>query len=165
VAGFYETAASYYFVLEYMAGGSLRAAINDHTLTATEIQDCLAEIVTALKELHSHGIIHMDLKPENIRLDADGHIRLADFGISKFVKRTYSSPAVRGTKPFIAPEVLRNHQHTFACDWWELGVLAFRLEAGYLPFRYINIQRQWECALLVFFALHSTQPGRISQTR
>jgi serine/threonine protein kinase len=142
--GFYETAVSYHFVLEYMSGGSLRTAMNDRALTATETRDYLAEIVTALKELHSHGIVHMDLKPENILLDADGHIRLADFGISKFVKRAYLSAAVRGTKPFIAPEVLRNHQHTFACDWWALGVLAFRLEAGYLPFRYVNIQRQSE---------------------
>jgi serine/threonine protein kinase len=114
-----------------------RAAINDWTLTAIEIRDCLAEIVTALKELHSHGIVHMDLKLENILLDTD-------FRISRFVRGTYPSAAVQGTKPFIAPEVLRNHQHTFACDWWALGVLAFRLEAGYLPFRYINIQHQWE---------------------
>jgi hypothetical protein len=142
--GFYETAATYQFVLEYMPGGSLRTAINDRKLTATEIRVYLAEIVTALKELHSHGIVHMDLKPENILLDANGHIRLADFGISKSVKRAYPSTAVRGTKPFIAPEIIRNQKHTFACDWWALGVLAFRMEAGYLPFRYINIQRQWD---------------------
>jgi serine/threonine protein kinase len=75
------------------------------------------------------------VKPENVLLDSDGHIRRADFGISKFVARNYANAGVRGAMPFMAPEVIGNARHARASDWRSVGVIAFKFHVGCLPFR------------------------------
>lgn len=90
----------------------------------------------ALEALHRAGIIYRDLKPENLLLDGDGHLKVSDFGLSKKGveepgQLTYS---ICGTPEYIAPEILSNdHGHTASVDWWSLGVLFYEMFTGRPP--------------------------------
>ena len=82
--------------------------------------------------LQSKDIVYRDLKPENIMIQADGYLKLIDFGFAKVIKkRTYT---ICGTPEYIAPEILLNEGHGKAVDWWTLGILLYEMLAGYPPF-------------------------------
>jgi len=78
--------------------------------------------------MHSMNIVYRDLKPENLLVNADGYLKLTDFGFAKVVtNRTYT---VCGTPEYIAPEILLNKGHGKPVDWWALGVLIFEMVHG-----------------------------------
>ena len=104
-----------------------------------------AEIVLVLEHLHEHqgGIAYRDLKPENLLLDEDGHIRLVDFGFAKKLgnnadDRPVETYTLCGTPEYLAPEVIHNKGHTSAVDWWALGILIYEFLTGYPPFWHQN---------------------------
>ena len=94
-----------------------------------------AELVIALSGLHDLGIVYRDLKPENVLLDDDGHIALADFGLSKEGVRSATDGAYSlcGTIEYLAPEVLRRTGHGTAVDWWALGMVLYEMRTGAPP--------------------------------
>ncbi|XP_053561203.1 ribosomal protein S6 kinase-related protein [Bombina bombina] len=92
-----------------------------------------AEMVSVLVYLHDVGIIHRDVKMENILLDERGHLKLTDFGLSRqlsFGERAYT---ICGTLHYMAPEVLSGGPYSHSADWWSLGVLLFALSTGEFP--------------------------------
>lgn len=103
-----------------------------------------AEIVLILEYLHDvQGVAYRDLKPENILLDADGHLKLVDFGFAKqlYGHETYT---LCGTPEYLAPEVIHNSGHGLAVDWWALGILIYEFLVGQPPFWDPNPLRIYE---------------------
>ena len=119
--------------MEYICGGEifrlLRSEcrfINDVTLFY------MVEIVMALEHIHSHSIAYRDLKPENLLIDKEGHLKVTDFRFAKLVKdKTYT---LCGTPEYLAPEIIQSNGHDKNVDWWALGILTFEFLAGYPPF-------------------------------
>merc|ERR1719446_1112885 len=91
----------------------------------------VAELVLALGYLHHHNIAYRDIKPENLLIDEEGHLRLTDFGFAKVIRdRTFT---LCGTPEYLAPEIIQNIGYGISSDWWALGILTFELLAGYPP--------------------------------
>ena len=94
-----------------------------------------AEIACALGYLHSNGIIYRDLKLENLLLDCDGHIKVADMGLVKEgVKGEDKTRTFCGTPEYLAPELLQESDYGGAVDWWALGCVMYEMLTGQLPF-------------------------------
>ncbi|OJD18096.1 AGC/RSK protein kinase [Emergomyces pasteurianus Ep9510] len=127
-----------YLILEYAQGGELFTHLAIERMFTEEVASFyMAELVLALEHLHHNvGVVYRDLKPENCLLDADGHLLLTDFGLSKVAvdgqDRCNSS---LGTVEYMAPEVVQGKPYGKACDWWSLGALGFDLLTGSPPFK------------------------------
>lgn len=126
-----------YFVLDYCAGGELFFHLGKlGRFPEDRARFYAAEIILAISYVHSLDIIYRDLKPENVLLDAQGHIRLTDFGLSKEGISNSSSGANSfcGTPEYLAPEILNRQGHGRAVDWWSLGALLYEMITGLPPF-------------------------------
>ncbi|KAL8718866.1 MAG: hypothetical protein Q9225_004056 [Loekoesia sp. 1 TL-2023] len=126
---------SLYMLLDYCPGGEvfryLRSARRFDVDTA---RFYAAEIVLILEFLHNvQGIAYRDMKPENILIDAEGHLKLVDFGFAKKVE-TRETYTLCGTPEYLAPEVIRNSGHGTAVDWWAFGILVYEFLVGNPPF-------------------------------
>ncbi|XP_077113359.1 protein kinase C delta type-like [Ranitomeya variabilis] len=125
-----------YFIMEYLSGGSLKALIEMYgSLNIDNVRFYTAEIVCGLQFLHGHNIVHRDIKPDNIMLDADGHIRIIDLGLAQDgVTSSNNISGETGTFHFMAPEVLRKRGYGTAVDWWSLGIVVSQMATGHSPF-------------------------------
>jgi serine/threonine protein kinase len=131
----FQTPSKFYFVLEYAPGGELFYHLQRRgPFPLEQVRLYAAEIALALHHLHDLGIIYRDLKTENILLDADGHIKLTDFGLSKDLAASDETSTFCGTPEYLAPEIVRHLPHGMAVDWWMLGILVFELLFGVTPF-------------------------------
>ncbi|XP_056675502.1 ribosomal protein S6 kinase-related protein isoform X1 [Monodelphis domestica] len=92
-----------------------------------------AELALGIGYLHDLGIVHRDLKMENILLDERGHLKLTDFGLSRHLSQGGRAYTICGTLQYMAPEVLRGGPYNHVADWWSLGILLFALAAGKFP--------------------------------
>ena len=125
-----------FLVLEYAAGGSLRDRIEAATLSATEALELAGGVLEALLHAHAQGVLHRDVKPENVLLTAEGVPKLADFGLAKHRAarvRTRSGLMV-GTPPFMAPEIFTGSPASPATDLYAWGCLLHALLHGAPPF-------------------------------
>ncbi|ERS99514.1 AGC/PKA protein kinase [Sporothrix schenckii ATCC 58251] len=135
-----------YLLLDYVPGGELFSYLRKfRRFDEPTAQFYAAEIVLVLEYLHEQqdGVAYRDLKPENLLLDARGHVKLVDFGFAKRLGRDGAGGAVEtytlcGTPEYIAPEVIQNMGHTTAVDWWALGILIYEFLTGYPPFWHQN---------------------------
>ncbi|KNC52951.1 AGC/PKA protein kinase [Thecamonas trahens ATCC 50062] len=122
-----------YMVLDYVVGGELFTYLgNLGQFTKRMTVFFAAEIVLVLEYLHSLGIVYRDLKPENVLIDRDGHIRITDFGFAKYLDD--STFTVCGTVDYLAPEIIKKQGHGFGVDIWAVGVLIYEMLAGVPPF-------------------------------
>eukprot|EP01039_Chlorochromonas_danica_P004616 gene4616-5059_t len=133
----FESPDRIYMVMEWMKGGELfDYVVEKGTLSEEEASIILRKITSAVAHMHSQNIIHRDLKPENLLLTgkgADAEIKLIDFGLAKVMFDEVASSFL-GTKGYLAPEMLQRHSYDKAIDMWALGVIAFVLLCGCLPF-------------------------------
>lgn len=132
----FQTGGKLYLILEYLSGGELFMHLEREGIFL-EDTTCfyLCEIILALEHLHNLGIIYRDLKPENVLLDAQGHVKLTDFGLCKeHIQEGTMTHTFCGTIEYMAPEILTRSGHGKAVDWWSLGALMFDMLTGMPPF-------------------------------
>nr|XP_057906396.1 serine/threonine-protein kinase N1-like isoform X2 [Doryrhamphus excisus] len=131
----FQTPEHVCFVMEYTAGGDLMMHIHADVFSEPRAVFYSACVVMGLQFLHEHKIVYRDLKLDNLLLDRDGFVKIADFGLCKegmgYGDRTST---FCGTPEFLAPEVLTDTSYTRAVDWWGLGVLVYEMLVGESPF-------------------------------
>ncbi|CAN2390924.1 Protein kinase C delta, partial [Pristimantis euphronides] len=131
----FQTKNHLYYVLEHMGGGDLQNLLDSRGRLDTEtIRFYAAELACAISYLHSKRIIHRDLKPENILISTDGHLKVADFGLSVILRDNQSKKDPIGTPGFVAPEVVSEKNYSFGADWFSYGIILFYLATDTLPF-------------------------------
>ncbi|XP_049786907.1 ribosomal protein S6 kinase beta-1 [Schistocerca gregaria] len=142
----FQTGGKLYLILEYLSGGELFMHLEREGIFLEDTA-CfyLSEIILALEHLHIQGIIYRDLKPENILLDAQGHVKLTDFGLCKeHIQEGIVTHTFCGTIEYMAPEILTRSGHGKAVDWWSLGALMYDMLTGAPPFTAENRKKTIE---------------------
>jgi serine/threonine kinase 32 len=126
-----------FFVLDLMLGGDLRYHLNTRgNFPENTVRFWMAELASGLTYLHSKGIMHRDIKPDNILLDAKGHAALTDLNIAMHYSQHRLHTSVAGSMAYMAPEVVDPQRpgYSWQVDWWSLGVCAFELLWHRRPF-------------------------------
>ncbi len=143
----FQTGRKLYLVLDYCPGGELFFHLSRFKrFPESVVRFYSAELVLALQHLHDSGIIYRDIKPENILLDRDGHLKLGDFGLAKdgINQATSGAQSVCGTPEYMAPEVISKAGHGTAVDWWGLGMLMYEMLTGLPPWYTKDRQKLFE---------------------
>ena len=135
------------FLLEFCPGGDLFERLSvQGPFKETHARFYVGQIALALHHIHKHGVVFRDLKPENILIDAQGYLKLADFGCST-TELTGLSGLV-GTPEYMAPEMVRDYReksgYDFRVDWWALGCFMFEALSGRAPFFSKNRKNLYE---------------------
>ncbi|XP_018549570.2 LOW QUALITY PROTEIN: cGMP-dependent protein kinase 2-like [Lates calcarifer] len=124
-----------YMLLEVCLGGELWTLLRDMgCFDEATARFCTGCVLEAFDYLHTMGIVYRDLKPENLLLDAEGYVKMADFGFAKKIGLGKKTWTFCGTPEYVAPEVIMNKGHDFGADCWSLGILIFELLTGNPPF-------------------------------
>jgi len=118
----FQTPTKLYFILDFLNGGELFHHLKQEgRFSEGRTRFYAAEIVLAIECLHQKNIIYRDLKPENVLLDYEGHIKLTDFGLSKQgLVGDRNTFTFCGTPEYLAPEVVKGKGHGKSVDWWSL---------------------------------------------
>ncbi|KAM0791235.1 hypothetical protein ACM66B_005715 [Microbotryomycetes sp. NB124-2] len=143
----FQTDHDLYLVMDYKCGGELFHHLQkEGRFTEDRARFYTAEIVLAFEHLHKFDIVYRDLKPENILLDANGHVVLCDFGLSKpDLPSDALTNTFCGTTEYLAPEVLLDdHGYSKLVDFWSLGVLLFEMCCGWSPFYAEDTQQMYK---------------------
>uniref|UniRef100_A0A6V1MD63 cAMP-dependent protein kinase n=1 Tax=Heterosigma akashiwo TaxID=2829 RepID=A0A6V1MD63_HETAK len=130
---FFHDESRLYVMMEYIAGGELFSYLRRvEKFPNEEARFFACEVILAFEYMHSLDIIYRDLKPENVLISTEGHIKITDFGFAKIVTdRTWT---VCGTPEYLAPEILQNVGHGKSVDWWATGILIYEMIVGFAPF-------------------------------
>jgi serine/threonine protein kinase len=131
-----------YIAMEYLPGGDVRGAMQ-RGMAPERALEIVAQAASGLAEIHAHGIVHRDIKPDNLMLRADGTVVLADFGIAKHALRSLAATRhgeVLGTPYYLSPEQAAGAPATPQSDLYSLGVLAFEMLSGMRPYTASDVQ-------------------------
>ncbi|KAI0109689.1 serine/threonine-protein kinase sck1 [Nemania sp. FL0031] len=143
----FQTQNDLFLVTDYMSGGELFWHLQkEGRFDEKRAKFYIAELILAIQHLHHNDIVYRDLKPENILLDANGHIALCDFGLSKAnLTKNDTTNTFCGTTEYLAPEVLLDESgYTKMVDFWSLGVLVFEMCCGWSPFYAEDTQQMYK---------------------
>lgn len=138
----FQSAKSLYMGLEFVQGGELHFHLKKRNpserMSEVQVKFYAIEVTMALQYLHENNIIYRDLKPENILLGMDGHIKLTDFGLCKFlnIQKGERTMSFCGTREYFAPEMIKRKKYGAAVDWWTLGILIYDLLFGKVSNRF-----------------------------
>jgi beta-lactam-binding protein with PASTA domain/tRNA A-37 threonylcarbamoyl transferase component Bud32 len=131
-----------FLVMEFVPGANLRQVIRDHgRLTTGEALAVMDHVLAALASAHAAGLVHRDVKPENVLVTADGRVKVADFGLARAVAGstvTTTGSVLMGTAAYLAPEQFEHGTADERSDVYSAGVLLFELLTGTTPFEADN---------------------------
>jgi len=132
----FQTPEKLCFILDLMNGGDLHYHLSQHgVFTEKEVRFYAAEVILGLEHMHSRYVVYRDLKPANILLDENGHVRISDLGLACDFSKKKPHASV-GTHGYMAPEVLQKGQaYDSSADWFSFGCMLFKLLKGHSPFR------------------------------
>ncbi|MDJ1178689.1 bifunctional serine/threonine-protein kinase/formylglycine-generating enzyme family protein [Roseofilum sp. BLCC_M91] len=131
---FFEEGDTAYLVMELIQGNSLKQILGQKRLSANEIERVMAQVVAGLGAVHEKKVYHLDLKPDNLMVTADGVVKLIDFGAAKQVLATVTRKSTRlFTEGYTAPEVMGDGAIGAFSDIFELGMILHEMVAGELP--------------------------------
>jgi serine/threonine protein kinase len=143
----FQTKKHLVLVLDFLCGGELFFHLQrSKRFSESRARFYAAEIGLALEHIHSKNIIYRDLKPENLVLDRQGHVVLTDFGLAKREVKDMTHTFC-GTPEYMAPELIQKKGHTFAVDWWSLGIFLYEMVHGLPPFYTQNVSEMYELIL------------------
>ena len=136
----FENEKHFCIVMENISGGNLLGAINKMSKFSEQMaKNIFKQLIETIKYLHSIGIVHRDIKPDNILIELDNTIKLCDFGVSKEIKEGQLLTDSCGTPAFVAPEILKDCPYNpYMTDIWSSGVVLYAMITGFFPFRGIN---------------------------
>eukprot|EP01098_Paradermamoeba_levis_P005560 TRINITY_DN2344_c0_g1_i1.p1 TRINITY_DN2344_c0_g1~~TRINITY_DN2344_c0_g1_i1.p1 ORF type:complete len:458 (-),score=177.99 TRINITY_DN2344_c0_g1_i1:206-1489(-) len=135
-----------FFVMDFINGGEMFYHLqNESRFDEQRTKFYVAEIAIGLDYLHSQGVIYRDLKPENVLLAADGHVKMTDFGISKagLLGKNDRTQTFCGTPEYLAPEVIKGEPYGKEIDWWSLGTIMYEMLTGAPPFMEEDVQKMY----------------------
>lgn len=131
----FQTETKLFFILDFLNGGDLYTHIMNYgKFKENRARFYTAEMVLAINHLHENGIVYRDLKPQNILIDTEGHLKLTDFGLSKANFEQDQTHTICGTIKYIAPETISGKSYNHTVDWWSLGIILYRMLTGKLPY-------------------------------
>uniref|UniRef100_A0A6U9AV03 Protein kinase domain-containing protein n=1 Tax=Zooxanthella nutricula TaxID=1333877 RepID=A0A6U9AV03_9DINO len=132
----FQDEAHLYMMMEYINGGELHEFIQNQggSMPSDHARFFSGELCLAVAYLHSLWIAHRDLKPQNLLVTMDGHIKLTDFGFAKVIKGQDKTFTLVGTPEYVAPEIVRGEGHGLGVDWWAFGIVLFEMLCGFTPF-------------------------------
>jgi len=132
------TNGTYFMVMEFVRGRNLRDILTHYgRLEPQQAVEVLIQMLAALDHAHRHGIVHRDVKPENVLLTPEGHVKVADFGLARAFAESRVSQApgtVTGTVQYLAPEQIQGEPADPRTDLYATGVVAYELLTGHVPF-------------------------------
>jgi len=139
--------------MEYIPGGDMMNLLIKFGRFSDEMaRFYISELVMVVESVHQMGFIHRDIKPDNVLIDADGHIKLTDFGLSKvglmnlttnfyegdYLKdhycKEFNDKQICGTPQYIAPEVILRQSYGKTVDWWSMGIILYEFLTSFAPF-------------------------------
>ncbi|KAL3683437.1 hypothetical protein R1sor_001459 [Riccia sorocarpa] len=131
----FESPQEFCVVTEFAQGELFEILEDDKCLPEGQVQAIAKQLVRALHYLHSHRIIHRDMKPQNILIGAGGIVKLCDFGFARAMScNTMVLRSIKGTPLYMAPELVREQPYNHTADLWSLGVILYELYVGQPPF-------------------------------
>ena len=134
----FQDTSKLYIVSEFMQGGDMFFHMHDGKIVIFNDEKTkfyIMELVLALECLHKNNMVYRDLKPENILLDAKGHVKLTDFGLSKILEAEDDKAfTICGTPQYLAPEIIKKKGYNKAVDWWSLGCVMYEMLTGKIPY-------------------------------
>ena len=141
----FQTQERIYFVMNFIRGGELfKHLLNCKFFPEEKAKFYSAIIGLALEYLHTHGIVYRDIKPDNILIDEDGYLKLADFGMAKMLKDQEKAFSLCGTPEYFSPEIITREGHNKAADWWSYGILLYEMLFGMPPFYSKNTEKMFD---------------------
>lgn len=133
----YDEYNNIYLIMEYCKGGNLSEFLNNKPLKEKYVLKFMKQIADATKYLYFHNIIHRDIKPHNILITSNDHIKLTDFGFAKSFQSGEEklNQTICGSPIYMAPEIIKSNYYTIKTDLWSIGIILYEMIIGKKPFK------------------------------